>query len=120
MLSPCLAEAACVADGMMYHSETTAFYGSRKVRRVWRSWRSAVSAARQPLQLSQTWQPRQNRQVLLSQVLRDTSRRAQYDAARSAASRSPSGFPGGIYQPGVSEDAFEAAFRRWWEKAGAE
>ncbi len=57
------------------------------------------------------------------QVLRDTSRRAQYDAARNASSFSGSsawGFPGGVYQPGVSEDAFEAAFRRWWEKAGAE
>ena len=55
------------------------------------------------------------------QVLRDTGRRAQYDAARSAAPDGPrGGFPSGVYQPGVSEDAFEAAFRRWWEKAGAE
>ena len=55
------------------------------------------------------------------QVLRDTGRRAQYDAARSATPDGPrGGFPSGVYQPGVSEDAFEAAFRRWWEKAGAE
>jgi curved DNA-binding protein CbpA len=54
------------------------------------------------------------------QVLRDTGRRAQYDAARSATAAGPRGFPGGVYQPGVSDDAFEAAFRRWWEKAGAE
>lgn len=55
-----------------------------------------------------------------AQVLRDTSRRAQYDAARSTAATGPRGFSGGVYQPGVSEAAFEAAFRRWWEKAGAE
>lgn len=55
------------------------------------------------------------------EVLRDPARRTQYDVARSAATvdGSSPGYPGGYYQPGVSEDAFEEAFKRFWEKHGA-
>ena len=60
------------------------------------------------------------------QVLQDAGRRRQYDAARSA---SPSGSyagyspgygssSGGGFQPGVDNDDFEEAFRKWWEKSG--
>lgn len=80
------------------------------------------------------------------QVLKDPGRRRQYDAARQAASSGPipgSGFgsdggygsgSGGFgtasggggggnngfggFQPGVENEAFEEAFRKWWEKAG--
>ena len=74
------------------------------------------------------------------QVLKDPGRRRQYDAARQAASSGPSqggsGYSGGSgfgdnsgsgfgasssgsgFQPGVENEAFEEAFRKWWEKSG--
>lgn len=81
---------------------------------MWRNFHNRIAADRHAASFSS------GAVAVAPQVLRDTSRRAQYDAARSATAAGPRGFPRGVYQPGVSEDAFEAAFRRWWEKAGAE
>lgn len=65
-------------------------------------------------------------------VLKDKSRRRQYDAARSvfpqqAPVKGSSAFHGsdfGASAPSstdtASEDAFEATFKRWWERAGAD
>jgi len=66
--------------------------------------------------------------LISAQVLQDAGRRRQYDAARSASSGGPyagysAGYSGGSgsgggFQPGVDNDDFEEAFRKWWERAG--
>lgn len=65
---------------------------------------------------------------MFGQVLSDGSRRAQYDAARSTL-QSPratggngddSSSCGAPFGAAESEDAFEAAFQKWWERAGAQ
>lgn len=63
-------------------------------------------------------------------VLKDAARRYQYDAARSAIPRqTPTKGPTAPYDTrsdvrqqapfGDSEEAFDAAFKRWWERGGA-
>lgn len=64
-------------------------------------------------------------------VLKDKPRRRQYDAARSVLPRQPPArgpaFHGSDFgasasrsTDNASEDAFEATFKRWWERGGAE
>ena len=65
---------------------------------------------------------------MMLQVLSDSARRTQYDAARSTLHSGPraaagNGGGGGGGPCGAatqSEDAFEAAFKKWWERAGAQ
>lgn len=62
----------------------------------------------------------------MGQVLSDTARRTQYDAARSAMPSGPraatggSGRSTGPFGATEADDAFERAFKKWWERGGAE